>query len=513
MMKALLSILTILLALNFTASAQTDIRIKKTSRMDIPNMPGGMKNPQTGEMMDFGKMPPTTVLVRGSRMLTETRPENQGTKIIMSTLRQCDLGRELSYTNKSKKYTASYFSTGQKQFGKGRPIDMSGGGGGTVTFTMAYTDTGERQQMLGYTARRVKSVMTTAPSADACDKRSMKLETDGWYIDLPTYSCPTFSMPEMPSAEGGRSCSDKMVFKVAGKPDNGFAIKETMTISTDGGQPIKLSSEATEITKTELDAQLFEVPPGYTEDTESAGKNGQGKNAGNDMYAAPPAPVKIAKTSKEKKDSKADNAVKTESVPMAQFPAELTASNTAPLGAKRKGVIRIGIAKPFIKMPDSKDDKTAPLQLSAAVRDALVESFKGETVEAVRLSTETPESEAKQMDCDYIFYANVTQKRGGSSFGKMFAMEALNIGLSMIPGVGFIAGTVGSVIIQQTMGKSAKAKDEFTFDYKVTDTAGAMLSQAVTKAKTKKDGEDVLNPQLKQASTTVLAEINKKRVL
>ena len=44
-----------------------------------------------------------------------------------------------------------------------------------------------------------------------------------------------------------------------------------------------------------------------------------------------------------------------------------------------------------------------------------------------------------------------------------------------------------------------------------TNAAGAVLSQAVTKAKTKADGEDVLAPQLKQASATVLGEINKKR--
>lgn len=84
----------------------------------------------------------------------------------------------------------------------------------------------------------------------------------------------------------------------------------------------------------------------------------------------------------------------------------------------------------------------------------------------------------------------------------------------MVPGVGgMIASTVAGQVMGQTMGKAAKAKDEFTLDYKVTDLSNAVLSQALTKAKTKEDGEDVLTPQINQASTTVLGEINKKRIL
>ncbi len=63
----------------------------------------------------------------------------------------------------------------------------------------------------------------------------------------------------------------------------------------------------------------------------------------------------------------------------------------------------------------------------------------------------------------------------------------------------------------QTMGKTAKAKDEFTFDYKATDLSNIVLSQAVTKVKTKTDGEDVLTSQIKQASTAVISGITSKK--
>lgn len=488
--KTLFIICSLLLTFSFTASAQTDLRIKKKSRMSFPNMPAPMKNPQTGEMMDFGKMPDSVVLIKGARMLTEIRHEPKGgKKTVITKLLQCDLGRELMYNNKSKKYTATYFSSSPKTPVKGKPIAKETGG--TVTFSMTDTDTGERQEMFGYTARRVKSVMTSKPSPDTCEKKTMKMETDGWYIDLPTLSCSTFSAPEQFNEDGMRHCNDKIIFQVSGKADKGFAVKETMTITAEGNPPFSLIHEVTEISKTELDAQLFDVPPGYTEN----------KNVG----------TKTAPDNTAQNDDDSPSTVTPNSSPIA--PTTTTNTTETALKPKKPGVIRIGIAKPSVKMPGDKDDTTAPLVLSSAVRDSLVDTLKAETVEAIRLNSDAPESEAKQTECDYIFYANVTQKRGGGGmFGKMIAMGAISVAGAMVPGIGgMVASTVASQVMSQQMGKIAKAKDEFTFDYKVTDINAAVMSKAVTKAKAKEDGEDVLTPLIKQASTTVMGEIGKNK--
>ena len=63
----------------------------------------------------------------------------------------------------------------------------------------------------------------------------------------------------------------------------------------------------------------------------------------------------------------------------------------------------------------------------------------------------------------------------------------------------------------KTMGNTAKAKDEFTLDYRVTLMDKSVFSQAVTKSKAQKDGEDALTPQIKQATANVLSEIAKKK--
>jgi hypothetical protein len=62
----------------------------------------------------------------------------------------------------------------------------------------------------------------------------------------------------------------------------------------------------------------------------------------------------------------------------------------------------------------------------------------------------------------------------------------------------------------KTMDKAAKAKDEFSVEYKVIGMDKSLLSQSTTKKKTEKDGEDVLTPQLQEASKTALGEIAKK---
>jgi hypothetical protein len=63
--------------------------------------------------------------------------------------------------------------------------------------------------------------------------------------------------------------------------------------------------------------------------------------------------------------------------------------------------------------------------------------------------------------------------------------------------------------MQGLMMQAARPKDEFTFDYKLADLKGGVIAQAVTKAKTKQFGEDVLSPQIKDASVAVLGKITK----
>lgn len=456
----------------------------------VSELLGSMKNPQTGEVIDPSKLPDATILIKGPRMVTERRREMNSAmgvkKIILTTIRQCDLEREVTFTNKSKTYNISRLKAGGEP--QTTPLKNASGAkrGGTITLSATYTDTGERQQVFGYTARRVKSTITKKPSANACDKTVFKMSIDAWYIDLPTFTCPTFTVPQTPNIneEKKSGCTDETLFEVIGKPDNGFAVKETQTM-TSGEMSFSVLNEVTEIKRSDLDAALFDVPPGYKESKESVldAKDDDSTTAGN---------------------TESTNSIASQMPPLIGM--------EAPLPAKKTGMIRIGIAKPLMKLADTKNDYSAPLQLSASVRDTLVDLLKADNVEAIRLSTDAPEFEAKQKECDYILYANVTQKRGGGMFAKILALGAISAVGGMVPGVGgMIASQAASIAINQTMSNVAKVKDEFTFEYKVSDMNGGLLSQATTKQKVKQDGEDVLTPQIQQASRSVMTAITTKK--
>ncbi|HLL13833.1 MAG TPA: hypothetical protein VK388_02025 [Pyrinomonadaceae bacterium] len=146
------------------------------------------------------------------------------------------------------------------------------------TFTVV--DTGERREMFGYTARRIKTTLTleaTPPSA--CPQTPLRKESDGWYVDLLygtfcSYDISGFDEGELTAVEQTR-CTDYHLHgedkrrygyerRQVGAARFGFALALTVKSYSDEGSPTIRTREAVEITDEELDASLFEIPAGYT---------------------------------------------------------------------------------------------------------------------------------------------------------------------------------------------------------------------------------------------------------
>jgi len=426
----------------------------------------------------------STVYVKGSSVRTDTMmrmPSMTGgsESHTFSMVVQCDRQRLTTFYTKSKKYHS--YSMDDKSRSSGR----SGKSGGSITVSGSITDTGERAKLFGYDARRVKQTLVFTPSANACFKQKTQMEIDGWYADFPGFSCPLkAALPA--DASGSGDCIDEFDYQVQGSV-SGIALKEVKRFTVQG-QVITIDEEATDIRRTSLSDDLFQPPAGY--------KAGDETSANSKNTPAPASPTPPA-AAVGYSDSLA--------LPAAGI-------EKAPLGEKRAGIIRIGIARPKVATPDTKNDPNAGTDIAGAAGKSLVDSLRAEGFETVTLETDSPEPECRAKACDYIVYANVTQKRGGGGmFGKMLAMGAMGAVGGFIPGIGgAIASTAGNVLMGQTMGKSAKAKDEFTFEHKATDISGVVVAQGMTKAKAKQDGEDVLTSQIKQASTVILGEIQKK---
>lgn len=186
-----------------------------------------------------------------------------------------------------------------------------------------------------------------------------------------------------------------------------------------------------------------------------------------------------------------------------------------PMGAapKKEGVIRIGIVSPLAEMGNDFSFADTPM----AVRNTLQVALTEEKIETIFLESALPEKEARLKKCDYIFFSKVTRKKGGGGFGGMGMLGGLAGMAGMIPGVGIagaIAGAAASTAISvATMSGGFKSKDEVGYEYRVLAADGTtILPPTASKQKAKKDGEDVLTPQLAQAAKVTLEKIAKPPV-
>ena len=104
------------------------------------------------------------------------------------SLRQCDLKRTVMVNEQSQSYfivndPQDQSATNAAALMTGAPAS-SASSIGTITQTVSVTDTGERKQISGYTARHLKTVVVVESSPNACSPVSQKYDIDGWYADL-----------------------------------------------------------------------------------------------------------------------------------------------------------------------------------------------------------------------------------------------------------------------------------------------------------------------------------------
>jgi len=133
---------------------------------------------------------------------------------------------------------------------------------GVVTMTTTIVDTGERKTMFGLQARHAKVTIDKHPAGPACDSTKQHIETDGWYVDLPVPAQATQGPLQEPPATG---CIDQVKAAVNGDANVlGFPVSYATTILGDDGKPNAVAMEISELEITNLDAALFEIPPGMT---------------------------------------------------------------------------------------------------------------------------------------------------------------------------------------------------------------------------------------------------------
>lgn len=370
---------------------------------------------QSSGMMGMNSEP--TIYVKGMRKRTEpgkTMGMQQPT-----TIEQCDLQRTIKINDKKKLYFIEPFDKPNEEVidedaPKTKPAPKPVAStkpqkGGMIEMWYTITDTGERKQMYGFTARHIWTYQKMKPSADACYmKDSMIIKTDGWYIDLPQFNCPVHYNSYRPQQPGERpkpDCQDRYVNHRRGKGKLGFPLTETRTIIMGGANPqmseFTTKVETIEFSAAKLDSMLFEIPPGYTETKNEADL--QEKMDVNEMM-------------KEYMNKNNPNAG------MENLPAN-------PMDVVKAGMVLVGV------MPPTGGDG----QLQAETfQQQLVTRFSTGNMKGIAVSSA---DEAKAKNCTYLLTSDFTKMKQASKVGGLLkaiknadpnAATSFNIEMNMV---------------------------------------------------------------------------------
>ena len=403
-----------------------------------------------------GRTTESATYIKGKR---QRASQNFGGGIEMVMLTQCDLNRTVQLNDSAKTYMVT--AMGGESSGGAAPANRPPAResepartrkGGVVTYTTNMTDTGERKKMFGFTARHITTSMSVESSPYACNPSKVRIETDGWYIDLEfAFNCDLERpmVPSMPQ-RAKPECQDEMRFRRSGSAKLGYPVMVTTTIYNDGGQTTTMTTEVIELETATLDQSLFEVPAGYTE----------------------------AKSYQELMGMPSMDSLR-RGRPMPDRAAEMAAPVA---GAKRPGVIRVGVVSVV-----NKTDRSPSL---GSLSNQLVGSISDANVDAVPLDGHSPaeiEAEAKQKGCDYVLYTDVSQlKTSGSKVGGLIGRASGVGGLKekFEARLDFKLFPLGSSAPQ--LSSSASAKEEGSDDVSLSAAAGKEARAVVSEVRKRK---------------------------
>lgn len=415
----------------------------------------------------------STVYIKGPRERTEqTLP---GMNLQMVTIKECDLRRDIQINDSAKVYKIEPFAAAPDYSTASRPAtpppattNRPTRKGGVVTFNITMTDTGERKEMFGYQARRLKMTMGLSASPDACSKGEMRMESDGWYIDFKNdFTCREEYVPRQMLERQRPSkadCVDEFRYNVKGSVRMGYPADVTMTMFGENGKNFTMRQQVLELSRAKLDQALFEIPPGYKEgDPYSVGAMMGGMNIGS-----------LGK--------------------MVEAASRGEETRTTASGAKKAGSVRVGVVTPAARIGQN--------DVSGNVRSSLMRYINGgASVEVVPLSSP---AEASSQQCDFVVTSSLSHQPGKSGGLGGFMKKAASVGGQIASGT-IVSGSGASDASSQI-----KSKDEVGFDYQLTRVNGATVTSNTMKRKANSDGEDVISPLLSQAANEILNAVLKK---
>ena len=213
------------------------------------------------------------IWVKGPRERTEDKFVTDNERMaammpVIAEVRQCDLKQTLRINDRTKRYLINpFYETEDRPLPPVQPSTKTETvKGGTVNWTYTLTDTGERRQMFGLTARRLIIKQLAETSKDSCQGMSkMSMTDEGWYVFLipETASC-MIDLPRGKDRENTK-CRDKVIMKGSFKYPGMMLEGTSKMIDMLKNDEFISTVKTEELSKAPLEMSLFDIPAGYSE--------------------------------------------------------------------------------------------------------------------------------------------------------------------------------------------------------------------------------------------------------
>ena len=254
---------------------------------------------------------------------------------------------------------------------------------GVVTVTTSIVDLGERKDMFGHTARRVRTLIERLPEPGACDQTKLRSDTEGWYIDMPKALAAAPDPAKAPASTSG--CLDEIKTSESGDPKLlGFPISYRTALTDLGDKDAKPSEAAMEIVEFEvlkLDNALFDIPPGLAVAADAGA---------------------FAKAVSDANETKLASGGADDSRP-----------------AKKPGTMRIGVPEVANKTTQTVDTR--------ALRTRIINELEEQKIEVIPMAAAPQaalDARARELGIDYLVVAEVTELKTSKPGGFTKVMKA-----------------------------------------------------------------------------------------
>jgi hypothetical protein len=448
---SILFVITSITAISFAQRTQTEKPISGDFKITI-------RQSMSGQEMT------STTMIKGLRERSEMSMPGMPAGMGMATITECDLKRTIKISDRARKYMIEPMDLGENETPSGPSGPRPSGGpsrrGGVVTMTLNTVDTGERKEMFGFTAKHLKQTMMSESSPDACNPNNMKIERDGWYINLEYgLNCGSERPPQAPGSMPTGGCRDTYRTKRTGVANLGYPLEETTRMfGSDGSVTFTMTKQVVELSRQPLDAALFDIPAGYTQ-----------ANSSQEMYSMSMGEAMAMSHQPEANQSSSSTSNMQSNMP----------SNMSNAAARTK----VGIAEfnNKAKASISTDD----------LRQQLIATLTGNGIDAVALNASSASEaamEAKAKGCTYILYTDISTFKAPSAGKKLGGM---------------LGGAVG-------MGGGGSGKAEAKFDFRLVPAAGGS-PKLQSSASAKEDTSDMsANAALQEEARAVAAAIGRE---